>query len=358
LEPSRAAHLPLVERRGLFVYIEPRMNIFLYPYSWVSRGVTSVKNRLYQAGIFGDKKAGLKVVSVGNISLGGTGKTPLVMEVMRYLQTDGLKTALVTRGYKGRWEKHGGLLTDGERFYGRWEDSGDEPYMVARNIPGAGVFVGRHRLRSCRLAKVKGFGAAVLDDGFQHRKLHRDLDIVLFNPKEKILREPVSSLGRAQVILLPEEEAALHKEVLARRFPKVNVFTYSVVPKGFFKVTGKHIAPATADFRGDSCLAFCGIARPDRFFELLQRQGLELAATMIFPDHHPYPESTLTKILEKYRQMKPQVVLTTEKDAVKLAGRTAFLKEAPVYYLKIGIKVEAGFFEQVRKSVRAGGRRG
>lgn len=334
------------------------MNIFLYPYSWVSRGATSLKNRLYQAGIFSAKKAGLKVVSVGNISLGGTGKTPLVMEVMRHLQTEGFKTALVTRGYKGRWEKHGGLLTDGEHFFGRWEDSGDEPYMVARNVPGAGVFVGRHRLRSCRLAKVKGFGAAVLDDGFQHRKLHRDLDIVLFNPQEKIPREPVSSLGRAQVILLPEGQAAFHKEVLARRFPKVHIFTYSVVPKGFFKVTGRLPAPVDTDFRGAACLAFCGIARPERFFNLLRGLGLEPAATMAFPDHHPYPESTLNKILGKYRHMKPQVVLTTEKDAIKLAGRTSFLKAAPVYYLKVGIKVEAGFFEQVRKALRAGGRRG
>ena len=334
------------------------MNIFLYPYSWVSRGVTSVKNRLYRAGVFSDKKAGLKVVSVGNISLGGTGKTPLVIEVMRHLQGEGFKTALVTRGYKGRWEKHGGILTDGERFYGRWEDSGDEPYMVARNIPGAGVFVGRRRLRSCRLAKVKGFTAAVLDDGFQHRKLHRDLDIVLFNPKEKALREPVSSLRRAQVILLPEGEASVHKEVLARRFPKAHVYTYSVAPKGFYKIAGKHTAPVNTDFRGDACLAFCGIARPERFFDLLRGLGLEPVGTMVFPDHHSYPESTLDRILARFRQLKPQVVLTTEKDAVKLAGRAAFLKEAPVHYLKIGVKVEAGFFDQVRKALRAGGRRG
>jgi tetraacyldisaccharide 4'-kinase len=111
-------------------------------------------------------------------------------------------------------------------------------------------------------------------------------------------------------------------------------------------------------FGGAACLAFCGIARPERFFKLLQGLGLKLAATMTFPDHHPYPESTLVEILERYRQMKPQVMLTTEKDAVKLAGRAAFLKEAPVYYLKIRIKVEAGFFDQVRKALRAGGHRG
>jgi tetraacyldisaccharide 4'-kinase len=340
------------------VYIGPRMNIFLYPYSWISRGVTFLKNRLYRAGVFSAKKPGLKVVSVGNLSLGGTGKTPLVMEVMRHLQAEGLKTALVTRGYKGRWEKNGGLLTDGEHYYGTWEDSGDEPYMVARNIPGAGVFVGRHRLRSCRLAKVKGFAVAVLDDGFQHRKLYRDLDIVLFDPKEKVLREPASSLDRAHLILVPESQAPFHMDLLARRFPKAHIFSFSVVTKGFYKVTGKHTAPLSTDFHGADCLAFCGIGRPERFFGFLQGLGLELAATMVFPDHHPYPESTLDKILEKYRNLKPQLVVTTEKDAVKLAGRTAFLKEAPVHYLKIGIKVEAAFFDQVRKALRAGGRRG
>jgi tetraacyldisaccharide 4'-kinase len=334
------------------------MNILLYPYSWASRGVGRVKNRLYRAGIFASKKAGIKVVSVGNLSLGGTGKTPLVVELVRFLQNEGYRPALVTRGYRGQWEKHGGILTDGERFYGRWQDSGDEPFMVARNVPGAGVFVGRNRLRSCRLAKVKGFDAVVLDDGFQHRRLHRDLDIVLFNPEEKILREPGASLKRAQIILLPEEAMSFQADVLARRFPQARLFAYSVQPKGFFKVGGKCQPASAADLKEAAPLAFCGIARPERFFELLRRQGILPEPSLSFPDHHPYPESTLAKILLKARRSKAGAAITTEKDAVKLAGRSAFLKELPLYYLKIGLKVEAGFFDQVRKALRTGERRG
>jgi len=340
------------------VYIEPRMNILLYPYSWASRGMGRVKNRLHRAGIFAAKKSGIKVISVGNISLGGTGKTPLVIELLRFLQNEGCRPALVTRGYKGRWEKHGGILTDGQHFYGRWQDSGDEPFMVARNVPGTGVFVGRHRLRSCRLAKVKGFDTVVLDDGFQHRRLHRDLDIVLFNPEERILREPEASLVRARIILLPEEAASLQADVLSRRFPEARLFSYSVQAKGFFKVGGKHHPASAEDFQEAAPLAFCGIARPERFFELLRRQGLRPEPALSFPDHHPYPESTLTKILLKARQSKARAAITTEKDAVKFARHSAFLKELPLYYLKIGLKVEAGFFDQVRKALRAGERRG
>lgn len=339
------------------MYIGPRMNVFLYPYSWVSRGVSRVRDRLYRGGIFSAKRSGLRVVSIGNISLGGTGKTPLVLELVRVLQAEGLKTAVVTRGYKGRWEKRGGMLTDGDKFYGGWEESGDEPFMIARNAPGVGVFVGGNRLRSCRLAKVKGFGAVVLDDGFQHRKLHRDLDIVLFNPKEKVLREPLAAMARAQIILVPEEDAASQRGNLSRCFPHAHIYTYAVVPMGLVRVGGKPGSSSVADFRHVPFLAFCGIARPQRFFDLAERQRLELAARLSFPDHHPYPEATLRKIGKKCAQVKPQAVLTTEKDAIKLVRRTAFLKDIPLYYLKIGLTVEQGFFDQVRKSLHGRERR-
>jgi tetraacyldisaccharide 4'-kinase len=326
------------------------MKIWLWPYSLASRGVSRLKDRLYRSGVFGTKRAGLKVISVGNISLGGTGKTPLALEVIKLLRSEGVRTALVTRGYKGRWEKQGGILTDGEKFYGRWEDSGDEPFMIARNVPGAGVFVGRNRLRSCRLAKVKGFAAAVLDDGFQRRRLARDLDIVLFDPHDRILREPVASLARAQAILLPEAEAPRHREALGRRFPGSRLYSYSVVPKGFFKPGIRHDSPAP-NLSETRVLAFCGLARPRNFFGLLREQGLELAATIALPDHHPYPPSTLERILKKYRSLDVRAAVTTEKDAVKLAGRREFLKEIPVYYLKIGVQVESAFFDQVRRAI-------
>lgn len=327
------------------------MKLILYPYSWVSRGANRVRDRLYRAGVFGSKKCGLKVISVGNISLGGTGKTPLVLELLKALQSEGLRAAMVSRGYKGRWEKKGGMLTDGEKFYGGWKDSGDEPFMVARNAPGAGIFVGASRLRSCRLAKVKGFAAVVLDDGFQHRKLHRDLDIVLYTPKEKILREPLASLSRAQIILVPEEEAEGLRQSLAGRFPQAHVYAYAVVPRVLIRVGSRSGSTPLADFRGAPVVAFCGIARPQRFFDALERLGLDVRARIALPDHHPYPEATLEKIGAKCAALGPRALLTTEKDAVKLAGRTAFLKSHPVYYLKIGLKVEQGFFDQVRKSL-------
>jgi tetraacyldisaccharide 4'-kinase len=330
------------------------MKLLLYPYSWVSRGVSRVRDRLYRAGLFASKRAGLKVVSVGNISLGGTGKTPLVLELIKRLQAEGHRVAMVTRGYKGRWEKkHGRMLTDGEKIFGTWRDGGDEPFMVARNSPGAGVFVGRDRLRSCRLAKVRGFSVAVLDDGFQRRRLDRDLDIVLFDPREKILREPVAAMGRAQIILLPEEQADPWREELARRFPRARVYLYGITPRHFVRLGGKHPPLSAAELKGVRFLAFSGIARPGRFYALLEQQGLEVAGRLSFPDHHPYPEGTLTRIHEKCVRTGAKALVTTEKDAVKLAGRTGFARHLPLYYLKIGLRVEEGFFDQVLKAVPA-----
>ncbi|MFB0565016.1 MAG: tetraacyldisaccharide 4'-kinase [Candidatus Aminicenantaceae bacterium] len=323
------------------------MKFLLLTFSIFSRLGTRVKDLLYRLKIYKPEKAPLPVISVGNIAFGGSEKTPLVMSLLSFLLKKGIKPALVSRGYKGRWERKGGMLSDGTRMYGDWKDSGDEPFMVAKNASKAGIFIGKSRIHSCQNAKDLGFEVAILDDGFQHQRLHRDLDIVLYDPKEKIsLREPVSSLKRAHIILVKKTKESAEKNKIKTRLPNASLFGYTVVNRGYQRLGTEERLPADA-FKGKRVLAFCGIARPERFYILLKEGGMDIVSFFKFPDHHFYPYSTLSKILTRYHKQNPELVITTEKDAVKIAARQSIFKDIPLYYVKVELDTEEEFYEKI-----------
>jgi tetraacyldisaccharide 4'-kinase len=329
------------------------MKIPLSFLSLVYQLASQVKNLLYHWKIFSPKKAPLPVMSVGNIVFGGSEKTPLVMNLISFLEKQGYKPALVSRGYKGKWERKGGILSDGQRIHGTWEDSGDEPYMIAQNFPEAGIFIGNRRLLSCKKANDLGFEVALLDDGFQHRYLHRDLDIVLYDPVENTFqREPASALKRAHLILVKKNLEPELKTRTKKAFASVEVFEYSVVNKGFRKLNSKEKLPADA-FHGQRALAFCGIARPERFSALLKGAGLEIIHFIKFPDHYPYPPSSLEKVAHHFYRVKPAVAITTEKDAIKIATDDNVLKDIPVYYLKIDLDLEEKFYQRIASCLQS-----
>jgi len=324
------------------------MKFFLFFISLISRLGSQIKNFLYTKKIFKPEKTPLSVISVGNIVFGGSEKTPLVMNLISFLLKEGHKPALISRGYKGRWEQRGGVLSDGRRIQGSWEESGDEPFMVSQNFPKAGIFIGKHRLHSCERARDFGFEVALLDDGFQHRRLHRDLDIVLYDPAEKIsLREPLPSLQRANIILVKKDLETKQKNRVKTTFSKASVFEYSVANKGFLRLLSKEKQPADA-FRGKKALAFCGIARPERFDTLLENAGMEIVSSFRFPDHYKYHQSSLEKIVSKFSELKPALAVTTEKDAIKISSYNDILKHIPVYYLKIDLDIEEEFYERIK----------
>ena len=252
-----------------------------------------IKNWLYARKLLTPKKAPFPVISVGNISFGGTGKTPLVINLLSYLIKQGFKPALISRGYRGKWEKEGGVLSDGKNILASWRSSGDEPFMVAQNTPQAGIFIGKNRLLSCQKAKEMGFELAVLDDGFQHRRLHRDLDIVLYDPAEKTaFREPFSSLKRAQILLIKKGIDPSQKKEKKKSFPEATVFEYSVKNEGVIRCGEKKREPAEL-FKGKRVLAFCGIARPERFLSFLQEQGIEPWFFFLFAVQYYLPQNCL-----------------------------------------------------------------
>lgn len=317
--------------------------MILFLFSLLHRAACQVKSWLYALGLLKTTKAPLPVVSVGNIAFGGSEKTPLAMHLLSFFLQKGFRPALISRGYKGRWEKKGGLLSDGRTILGSWRDSGDEAFMVAQRIPQAGVFVGKDRFLSCRRAAEAGFELAVLDDGFQHLRLERNLDIVLYDPREKTaLRELPSSLRRADVVLVKEVSDGENKEEVAK-LTAADIFPYSVLSQGFFMSNGSApVAPGT--FQDKKVLAFCGIARPERFLSLLEKEGIRPEVFLKYPDHYSYPSSSLRKISKKCRDCGAEAALTTEKDALKV---TPGLDGVPVYFLRIGLELDEKFDSRV-----------
>jgi len=327
------------------------MRILLAVYSFFSRFICRTKSGLYKSGILKARKASLPVVSVGNIALGGTEKTPMAMELIAFFLNLGLRPALVSRGYKGKREKPGGVLSDGKTIFGGWEDAGDEPSMVARAFPRAGVFIGKDRFASCQKAKSLGFGIGILDDGFQHLRLHRDLDIVLHSLREsRALREGTIAFRRAHFLLLKEGGSEAKRKRIRASYPRIGVFDYSVSVKGFSPL-GKDEIFSSAAWRGKKVLAFCGIAGPERFFSLLEECGLLIAARFSFPDHHAYPPRSLEKIVRTAKKLQAEAIVTTEKDAVKLIARREQLGPAPVVVLKIGLELPEPFFQRIQDAL-------
>ncbi len=320
------------------------MRPLLLLYSAGSRLVCRIRRARSGRGGGRAKRSPIPVVSVGNIALGGSGKTPLAMELLRFLADAGRRPALISRGYKGAWEKTGGVVSDGRSLLANAAQAGDEPLQAALNVPRAGVYVGRDRLESCRKAAAAGFDAAVLDDGFQHFRLARDLDIVLAGAGDgAILREGPSALRSADIVL----HAGPAPRIPARPDGSApQLFPYRVVSRGIVPFGGGPDSPVAAP--PEPFLAFCGIARPERFFALLESAGWRPAARLRFPDHHAYPERSLARIAAAARAAACRSLVTTEKDAVKLTERLAAATGLPAHFLKLGLELPDAFFEAVR----------
>jgi tetraacyldisaccharide 4'-kinase len=312
-----------------------------------------VKNALYRIKLLRPKKAPLAVVSVGNITFGGSEKTPFVAALVASCLQNGFKPAVVTRGYKGEWERIGGVLSDGKTRSGTWIESGDEPFMLSVMYPEIGVFVGRDRRLSCSKAHSMGFEVAILDDGFQHRRLFRDIDIVLYDPSESLpQREALSSLKRADILLLKKDTDTKAVQSQLDKLRDVSTFFYSVSNEGFYALGRSE--ESASNLKEKRVLAFCGIARPERFRSLLKRAGIEPVHFIAFPDHFPYPSESVNQIIKLSNTHRADVCITTEKDAVKIKDNRV-LQDIPIYYLKIGIQTEEELFKKILSAIKRRG---
>jgi tetraacyldisaccharide 4'-kinase len=331
--------------------------------------LVQARYRLYRWGIFPTKRLPLKVVCVGNMTMGGTGKTPMVEYIARTLRGVGMEVAVLSRGYKGKQEKGLAVVSDGNTILLSQSESGDEPFLLAYRLQGIPVLVGRNRYQSGKMAYQRfGTQVAVLDDGYQHIQLDRDMNLLLVDGREGFgnghlfprgpLREPLEGLARADGFLITraelEDRTQAVEEMLRHWNSKAGVYRGRYVPEHLYDPVTDHRHPLD-DLRGKRVLAFAGLANPEYFFELLTSLGAILDREIIFRDHHRYTQRDLEAIQEMMSRTKWAV--TTQKDMVRLAGLD--LKGYPIRVLEIRMEIlneeafKAALFRRLEIHARA-----
>ena len=341
------------------------------------RGLLGGCAALYDAGLevyLGSERLGLRrrdwlpvpVVSIGNLSVGGTGKTPMAQFLCRRLQISGKRVAILSRGHGGESQAVR-VVSDGGDALLSADQSGDEPHLLARTLPGVPVLVGKDRRRSGREALRRfGLDALILDDGFQFWQLGRDLDIVLLDARRPfgngfplprgLLREPKRHLRRAGIVvatraggLMPAEREALTAQVSALA-PDAPFFFADHCAAGLVPAADL-LAPIQplAGLRGRRVYAASAIAQPQSFVETLTREvGAEVVGHQEWADHHKISMADARAVLAAAARAGAEALVMTEKDAVKWP-HTGGAGEMPVYALRVEMAVEdgAGFMEQV-----------
>jgi len=320
---------------------------WLAPLAPVYGAAAAAKNAAYTQGWLKAKRLKKPVISIGNLSVGGSGKTPLTVRLAQLLSTEGFAVDVLSRGY-GRVSR----TTEQVDPAGRAGQFGDEPLLIARRTH-APVFVGASRYEAGLLAegKLPSSKQAVhlLDDGFQHRKLARDVDIVVLHRSDFSagllpagnLREPLSALSRADFVVLREEDAELESRL--RQFNSEAPIWWMrrslSVPKDLTETT-------------ESAVAFCGIARPEEFFSALETDDINVEITVDFPDHHRYTRDDMDELVKVAARVQADAFVVTEKDAVKLDASLLQLLEAVapvrVVRLEVSLRDEPSVIQQLR----------
>jgi len=315
--------------------------------------ITKVRNSLYEKGVFKSFSLGVPTVSVGNITVGGTGKTPLVAFVAEILAATGEKVCVLSRGYGRDNPKKRVLVSDGEKILVEVKTAGDEPFELAQKLLGKAVIVAdANRVSAGNWARERfGITAFVLDDAFQHRRVRRDINIVTIDATNPfgngkllpagILREPLENLKRADAIVVTRANLVGNVAGLKAQISKYNancqIFvaenkTSSLIDlKNFLaraqdeanyelRVTNYEKKPVTNHRPSATShyFAFCALGNPNNFFEQLQKENFNVVLTEEFPDHHYYTQKDIEKLEAKARQANAEILLTTAKDAVKL----------------------------------------
>jgi tetraacyldisaccharide 4'-kinase len=308
----------------------------------------------YRSGVMESSRLPAPVISVGNLTMGGTGKTPMAVYIARRLLAAGYKPAIVSRGYGGKARETINLVSDGKHCLLDADQAGDEPRLMAESLPGVVVVTGVKRAVAAEFA-VESLGADViiLDDGFQHLALQRDLDLVLFKapiflgngrvfPGGK-LREPISALARADGFVITgldrQNRAAAgdFQNFLAEKFPDKPVF---MAEYRFESVLNQAGEAAGKEILTRKLYGFCGLAEPGGFLRTIGAQGGSLFGFAVFPDHHPYTAADLDKLVAAAAAFGCEGLLTTEKDMVKLKDLPCRL---PVYALRVALDLPAAF---------------
>lgn len=325
-------------------------SLILPPLSALYSAVTRTRVSLYQRGTFRTTKLDRPVISVGNMTVGGTGKTPLVEWVAKTVATGhgnatGKKVCILTRGYGRQNPDRQVIVSDGQAILATPAEAGDEPYLLANNLLGlAAVICNADRISAARDAiEVFGTECFVLDDGFQHLRLARDLNIVTVDATDPWgggqllphgrLREPLSGLRRADCVVLTRCDQSTN---LAPLRDQIRSF---IGLNPLFTSTMKPTRPPHPD---GPVAAFCAIGNPNSFFDQLRNSGYELVLEKAFRDHHAYTQKDADDLVTSAKQAGATSLITTAKDAVKLRA-LIFSLPYSVFEIEITIKDEELF---------------
>ncbi len=322
--------------------------------------IINIRNWLYNHKVFTEVKLSRPVISVGNITVGGTGKTPCVIMLAQMLQRNGFKPAVISRGYGGRGVNPANIVSDGNKVLMDSETAGDEPFLMANALKGVPVITGARRIITGQVA-IDKFGANVIicDDAMQHRQIFRDINLVLLDgtglkgnhhvlPRGK-LREPVKEIKRADVILLTrtDEGANLDESIddliKAEQIP---VFRSIHQPQDVVSSDESIKKPIYA-LNGKKICAFCGIANPKSFEKTVRTTGAKMLSFNVFPDHHYYNEIEIEKLRDEFIKTGADYLMTTEKDAMRLRNHLEFLKVISILRIEMQIKPSENSFDKL-----------
>jgi len=307
----------------------------LIPLSLIYALVQRIRTALYRAGCLTTRTLPRPVISVGNIAVGGTGKTPVTAHIARLVMARGLKVAVLSRGYGGSREGETLVVCDGQEIFLRADECGDEPFLLARTIPGLMVVMGsdRHAAGLLAMERLKP-DLFLLDDGFQHLRLQRDLNILLLDCSRPfgngwtlpggLLREPVAAALRAD-------------RIIHTRCPGhvPNIPSLGLIPQASCRYRLARLLPLAGgealeltSLAGCGVMACAGIAEPEQFFRGLEAEGLQLICRLPLADHAAYDAAVVSELSGALRRCGARYCIVTEKDAVKLGGIPADLAAA------------------------------
>ncbi|MCX7981284.1 MAG: tetraacyldisaccharide 4'-kinase [Syntrophales bacterium] len=326
--------------------------ILLSPLSAIYGFIVRLRNYLYDKKCLPIYQLPCPVISVGNLTVGGTGKTPMTILISRIIKEAGFRPAVVSRGYKGKGGEKVKIVSTEKEVLLPPEIAGDEPVMMAKKLRGIPVITGKDRVQAGRQAWRRFYpDCIVCDDAFQHRRLHRDLDILLLNAHRPFgngrllpagpLREPKTSVSRAHLI------GAIKKGADTTAPDICPAFTARMVKTALFLPTTEE-KRLPKILRGKRVFAFAGIADPEHFLHLLKEEEAEVVRFLAFPDHYGYTKKDVEQLRETALSERCEFTCTTEKDAVKIAHLTSVIPNLAV--LQVEIEIEENF-ETFRKHV-------
>ncbi len=330
------------------------LKILLIPFSFLFAVIVKTRNLFYDKGILKSSKPDVKIISVGNITVGGTGKTPAVIYLVKLLKHLGMRPGILSRGY-GRQSKGFKLVYDGSSLNCDVETCGDEIILEVQNCKAPAAVCEDRVEGAIKLLKSADIDSIVLDDAFQHRRIKRDIDIVLLDQEflinasrlEKLhlpsglFRESINSLRRADAVII-NRKFSDEKEIPQNIKKIINekiIFRANYEVEGLFDVKDYKYYSAD-EFIGQKSLVVSGIAKPDSFVDTLKSMKIDVTNRLIFKDHKNYRSNDIQEIRKRFYETNAYSVITTEKDAVKLFNFSKELDDIDIYFIRIKLVLE------------------